>query len=208
MSPICVPLKRQTAHVAFVFLALLMPALAETLPVAEPSKARDTELRASISTVDGGHEALVPLVNGGFRLRHVRPLSLRSGAVVQAVMHGVRDRGSCSTTDTCPDTIFQDAFEPPCIALPDSCGAAEICGNGADDDCNGQVDDGCSCQPGAQQSCFTGPPGRRNVAVCSDGIQTCIGNEFGTWGPCVGDAAPGAEVCDGLDNDCNGCVER
>jgi len=35
-----------------------------------------------------------------------------------------------------------------------------------------------------------------------------IGSEFGTWGPCVGGVAPSVEVCDGLDNDCNGCVEK
>jgi len=39
-------------------------------------------------------------------------------------------------------------------------------------------------------------------------MQTCIGSEFGTWGPCVGGVAPSVEVCDGLDNDCNGCVEK
>jgi hypothetical protein len=37
------------------------------------------------------------------------------------------------------------------------------------------------------------------------GTQTCVGEEFGAWGPCQNGIRPSVEVCDGLDNDCNGC---
>ena len=115
MSSIAVPIRRQAAKLAFSFLALVTAALPETLPVAEASGAPDAALRASITTADGGHRALaqsVPLVNGEFRLRHVRPPSLRSGAAMRAVTHSLRGRGPCSTTDTCSDTIFRDGFDP------------------------------------------------------------------------------------------------
>jgi hypothetical protein len=109
-----------------------------------------------------------------------------------------------------------DAYQPPdsCVAqtcpspVNDGCLAAEICGNGLDDDCNGQVDEGCSCIPGAVQPCFKGPPGRRNVGACQDGTQRCEGTgEFGSWGDCTGGIWPTNEACDTVDNDCNGCVD-
>ncbi|MBK9031584.1 MAG: thrombospondin type 3 repeat-containing protein [Myxococcales bacterium] len=101
-----------------------------------------------------------------------------------------------------------DACEGQTCATPvaDGCLATEICGNGADDNCNGQSDEGCACTPGAVQSCFRGPPGRRDVGACIDGSQTCSTTGL-TWGPCVGGLSPGAETCDGLDNTCNGCVD-
>jgi len=92
----------------------------------------------------------------------------------------------------------------------DNCmiGTSDICGNGLDDNCNGQVDEGCACSPGAVQQCFLGQPGRRGVGACVDGMQTCQGTgEFPEWGPCQGGIRPGAEACDSVDNDCNGCVD-
>ena len=88
--------------------------------------------------------------------------------------------------------------------------SAEMCGNGSDDDCDGTVDESCSCTPGAVQACFLGPPGRRGVGACVDGMQTCLGSpgeEFGVWGPCNGGISPQSEACDGQDNDCNGCAD-
>ena len=80
--------------------------------------------------------------------------------------------------------------------------------NQLDDDCDGRVDESCSCTPGAVQPCFRGPPGRRHVGACADGMQQCTGAEFGAWGECVGGIAPSGEACDGLDNDCNGCTDE
>jgi hypothetical protein len=47
---------------------------------------------------------------------------------------------------------------------------------------------GCGCAPiGQTTACWTGPPGDRNMGACKDGVMTCLGEEFGTWGPCVGE---------------------
>ena len=62
---------------------------------------------------------------------------------------------------------------------------------------------GCACPPppeceaGETRSCDTGQAG-----VCGAGTQTCSPN--GSWGDCVRDVDPSGEVCDGLDNDCDG----
>jgi hypothetical protein len=97
---------------------------------------------------------------------------------------------------------------PPttCQPVDDRCGPVEVCGNGEDDDCNGRVDEGCPCAPGSVQSCFDGPPGRRNVGACHDGAQTC--SMAGTWGPCEGAILPGADVCNDADNLCTGCSRQ
>ena len=88
-------------------------------------------------------------------------------------------------------------------------GTAGFC-DGLDNDCDGMVDEECICTPGAVQRCFLGPPGRRGEGACQDGMQLCLAaTEFGgTWGPCEGGIRPGVEVCDDLDNDCNGCTDE
>ena len=78
----------------------------------------------------------------------------------------------------------------------------EECGDGADNDCNGATDEGCGCEDGSSQPCYSGPGPTRNLGVCNDGVQHC---EAGVWAAtCEGETTPSAEICDGLDNDCNG----
>ncbi|MFT3772446.1 MAG: MopE-related protein [Minicystis sp.] len=71
----------------------------------------------------------------------------------------------------------------------------EVC-DGADNDCNGVVDDG---NPGAGQACSTGQPG-----ICGPGTTVCSGGAVS----CVQNKQPSAEVCDGLDNNCDGTVDE
>ncbi len=78
----------------------------------------------------------------------------------------------------------------------------EECGDNADNDCNGASDEGCGCEDGSSRPCYGGPAPSRNLGICNDGVQHC---QAGSWAvECVGETTPGSEICDGLDNDCNG----
>jgi MYXO-CTERM domain-containing protein len=78
---------------------------------------------------------------------------------------------------------------------------AEVC-DGADNDCNGLVDDGlttATCVPSSHPAGLDYGPG----SFCRLGTMVCVnGGEV-----CQGGRGPGTEVCDGVDNDCNGLVD-
>lgn len=79
----------------------------------------------------------------------------------------------------------------------------EVC-DGIDNNCNGQVDEGnvCTsvCTLGQTRTCSTGLSG-----VCSAGTQTCSNN---SWGSCVQNVFGSTEVCNSLDDDCDGQIDE
>ncbi len=87
--------------------------------------------------------------------------------------------------------------------------ASEVC-DGVDDDCDGAVDDGCACSPGDTRACYTGAPGTDGVGPCRAGAQACVDDGAGTlgWGACAGAVLPGADSCNGVDDDCDGTVDE
>lgn len=114
-----------------------------------------------------------------------------------------------------PDIVdapdVRDVFDAAdvCVAVRDGCEPTERCGNGLDDNCDGRVDESCTCTPGAVQPCFAGPPGRRNIGACRDGVQRCVGmGTVGAWGACEGGISPGPEVCNAVDDTCTGCLRE
>jgi hypothetical protein len=80
----------------------------------------------------------------------------------------------------------------------------EVCDDGADNDCDGMVDEGCTCTV-AEKSCYSSDPSTAGVGRCLAGVQRCEG-EF--YGDCEGEVTPSEELCDGIDNDCDGQADE
>ncbi len=113
---------------------------------------------------------------------------------------GATDEGDPGGGDAC-DTELPGpcaAGETRCLegalaCIPDAEPVDEVC-NGVDDDCDGETDEGLPAEP-----CDTGEPGRcgPGQAVCVDGGKVCMP-----------DAGPEDEVCNGVDDDCDGEVDE
>jgi hypothetical protein len=95
--------------------------------------------------------------------------------------------------------------------LPDT----EACdGRALDEDCDGRVDEHCAAPLDAMQSCSVGTESERGVGRCVSGTQaeTLVAEgpdatPTPEWGPCEGAIGPTGEVCNGVDDDCDGTVD-
>jgi hypothetical protein len=122
--------------------------------------------------------------------------TLDGGALISSVCYsgavGTLDVGICrGGTRTCTDGILGTCAGE---VLPSP---VELC-NGLDDDCDGEVDED---DPFGGVRCETGEPG-----VCAFGTTLCEAGET----TCVADIVAGdrLEICNGLDDDCDGIVDE
>lgn len=79
----------------------------------------------------------------------------------------------------------------------------ETC-NLRDDDCDDKIDELCQCSVEQRLNCYEGDAARLGVGVCRAGVLRC---DDGLLGACEGAVLPSAELCNGLDDDCNGVVD-
>jgi streptogramin lyase len=72
--------------------------------------------------------------------------------------------------------------------------------------CETQNVQGCKCyQEGLAEVCYEGDPGSVGIGMCQLGQRHCL---QGFWTACLGQVVPVAEVCDELDNDCDGDADE
>ncbi|MCD6498938.1 MAG: DUF4114 domain-containing protein [Deltaproteobacteria bacterium] len=84
-------------------------------------------------------------------------------------------------------TLLVEGLTPPCVPNP------EIC-DGQDNDCDGQTD---------EDPVDAGGPCGTDEGECQQGIQVCTDSHL----VCQGAVGPQPEICDNLDNDCNGTTD-
>ena len=81
--------------------------------------------------------------------------------------------------------------------------------NNFDDNCNQQIDEDL------YGACYTGPEGTLMVGICEPGEMTCDAGAWGNYNEqedfvpyyCKGEVVPQEEICNGLDDDCDGIAD-
>jgi len=117
------------------------------------------------------------------------------------------------------DTILGCEAGSGYVLLGDDCDDAddrrspdfeEVCDSGIpgrDENCDGVINPGCPCTPGMARGC-----GATDVGECSFGSQSCVvvaGDEMNAlWGECEGERVARDELCNGLDDDCDGSSDE
>ncbi len=111
---------------------------------------------------------------------------------------------ACDGRDEDCDGVVDEGLRGLCGCRPED--AEEICGDGLDDDCDGRADEGCACRKGDRAPCYLGPPESRGVAACRDGEMVCADDS--RYGACAGWVGPRFEVCNRVDDDCDGRIDE
>ena len=126
---------------------------------------------------------------------------------------------TCECTDPSCSTIITSDCVAPCVYFPDP---DEICDpqigqvaqkeecNNYDDNCNELIDEDLYAQ------CYSEDPTTLYVGICQPGITQCVEGTWGNYHPetndfipgfCDGEVVPQEDVCNGVDDDCDGVTD-
>ncbi|HEY6008592.1 MAG TPA: MopE-related protein, partial [Geobacteraceae bacterium] len=127
----------------------------------------------------------------------------------------------CSTGQ--PGVCSAGTHDAACVCVQNVSATAETC-NGIDDDCNGTVDRdafpdlGQTCNgtgvyvcsaDGRGTVCSVAPPACTPGSPCSTGQPgICSAGTYDAACSCVQNVSASTEICNGIDDDCNGTVDR
>ncbi|MBL8680222.1 MAG: hypothetical protein JNK05_13690 [Myxococcales bacterium] len=168
--------------------------------------------------------ALTAVISGSIRTERCNGVDDNCNGLIDEGFAGLGDAcddgrvGACRGTGTIQCRM--DGAGTECrITRPGGMPGTEVC-NGMDDNCNGRIDEGLmcgmTCTPTGPEVC-NGMDDNCNGAIdeSDPAVGTACGESRGTCRPgmqrcvrgrleCVGATGPRAEICNGLDDDCDG----
>ncbi len=111
-------------------------------------------------------------------------------------------QGDCRYDTDCPDNKICKRGVCTSNLLSQACSSDKECSDS--EVCLAASCVKIECNNGEVKDCFEGPPGSQNIGICRGGKKTCKARR---WSACEGQILSVSEICNQLDDDCNGKVD-